>query len=153
MFEGTAGKKVNGPVPHFRHVPPGVPGIEARLPLVFSEGVGKGRIDINTFVAITATNAAKIYGLYPRKGTIAVGSDADITIWDPEKRVTISADMLHEKLDFTPYEGFEVEGWPVKVISRGEVIVDEGEVLAKHGRGGFLPCDRPNLKPAVGDPS
>ncbi|MCE2520733.1 MAG: dihydropyrimidinase [Alphaproteobacteria bacterium] len=152
-FEGTTGKKANGPTPHFRHVPPGVPGIEARLPLVFSEGVGKGRIDINTFVAITATNAARIYGLYPRKGTIAVGSDADITIWDPEKRVTISADMLHENLDYTPYEGFEVEGWPVKVISRGEVIVDEGEVLAEHGRGGFLACDRPDLNPAVGNPS
>ncbi len=152
-FEGTTGKRVNGPTPHFRHVPPGVPGIEARLPLVFSEGVGKGRIDINTFVAVTATNAAKIYGLYPRKGTIAVGSDADIAIWDPDKEVTISVDMLHEKLDFTPYEGFEVKGWPVTVISRGEVIVQDGQVSAELGRGEFLPCDRPNLRPAVGDAS
>ena len=151
MFEGTSGKKIHGPEPHFRHVPPGVPGIEARLPLMFSEGVGKGRIDINTFVAVTATNAAKIYGLYPRKGTIAVGSDADIAIWDPDMRVTISADMLHENLDYTPYEGFEVEGWPVMVISRGEVIVKDGDVLAKPGRGEFLACDRPNLRPATGD--
>ena len=153
MFEDKNGKKIHGSKPHFRHVPPGVPGIEARLPLMFSEGVGKGRIDLNTFVAVTATNAAKIYGLYPRKGTIAVGSDADIAIWDPDKKVTISADMLHENLDYTPYEGFEVEGWPVMVISRGEVIVEDGDVLAKPGRGEFLACDRPNLRPATGDAS
>ena len=153
MFEGANGKKVHGSEPHFRHVPPGVPGIEARLPLMFSEGVGKGRIDINTFVAVTATNAAKIYGLYPRKGTIAVGSDADIAIWDPDKQVTISADMLHENLDYTPYEGFQVEGWPVMVISRGEVIVQDGKVLEKPGRGEFLECARPNPRPATGDAS
>ena len=150
LFEGPDGKKQHGSDPHFRHVPPGVPGIEARLPLMFSEGVGKGRIDLNTFVAVTATNPAKIYGLYPRKGTIAVGADADIAIWDPEKDVTISVDMLHENLDFTPYEGFEVKGWPVAVISRGEIIVRDGVVSAAPGRGRFLPCERPDLTPPVG---
>ena len=150
LFEGATGKQVAGGKPHFRTVPPGVHGIEARLPLMFSEGVGKGRIDLNTFVAVTATNAAKIYGLYPRKGTIAVGADADIAIWDPDKEVTISVDMLHEKLDFTPYEGFEVKGWPVAVISRGEVIVRDGTVSAAPGRGEFLACDRPDLEPPVG---
>ena len=150
LFESANGKKIHGPDPHFRYVPPGVPGIEARLPLLFSEGVGKGRINLNTFVAVTATNAAKIYGLYPRKGTIAVGADADIAIWDPDKEVTISIDMLHEKLDFTPYEGFEVKGWPVVVISRGEVIVRDGAVSAAPGRGEFLACDRPDLEPPVG---
>ena len=142
LFEGPTGKKVRGPEPHFRQVPPGLPGIEARLPLMFSEGVGKGRIDLNTFVAVTATNAAKIYGLYPRKGTIAVGADADIAIWDAAKEVTISSDMLHDNMDFTPYEGISVTGWPVTVISRGEVIVREGAFAAEPGRGEFLPRAR-----------
>ncbi len=153
MFESASGKKAAGADPHFRHVPPGVPGIEARLPLVFSEGVNGGRIDIHRFVAVSATNAARIYGLYPRKGTIAVGSDADLAIWDPGKRVRIGVDMLHESLDYTPYEGFEVEGWPVTVISRGEVVVDGGRVLADCGRGRFLPCGRPDPPPATGGPS
>ena len=150
LFEGSEGKKAHGPDPHFRKVAPGLPGIETRLPLVFSEGVGKGRIGLNTFVAIAATNAAKIYGLYPRKGTIAVGSDADLAIWDPEKEVTISVDMLHDNMDFTPFEGMQVKGWPITVVSRGEVIVRDGEVSAAAGRGEFLPCDRPDLRPAVG---
>ena len=146
LFEGPGGKKLHGPEPHFRHIAPGLPGIETRLPLLFSEGVGKGRIDLNTFVAVTATNAAKIYGLYPRKGTIAVGADADLAIWNPEKQVTITTDGLHDNMDFTPYEGFEVTGWPTTVISRGEVIVRDGAVLARPGRGTFprLRAPRPD---------
>ena len=150
LFEGPGGKKLHGPEPHFRHIAPGLPGIETRLPLLFSEGVGKGRIDLNTFVAVTATNAAKIYGLYPRKGTIAVGAYADLAIWNPEKQVTITTDGLHDNMDFTPYEGFEVTGWPTTVISRGEVIVRDGAVLARPGRGTFLACERPDLTPPVG---
>ena len=152
LFEGDAGKKVGGGEPHFRKVPPGLPGIEVRLPLLFSEGVGKGRIDLNTFVAVTATNAAKIYGLYPRKGSIVVGSDADVAIWDPAREVTISIDMLHDKMDYTPYEGFPVTGWPETVISRGEVIVRDGVMDAQPGRGAFLRCERPDLTPPVGTP-
>jgi dihydropyrimidinase len=151
LFDSAVGKKVaGGDAPHFRQVPPGLPGIEARLPLMFSEGVGKGRIDLNTFVSVTATNAAKIYGLYPRKGTIAVGSDADIAIWDPHKQVTITVDDLHDAMDYTPYEGFEITGWPETVISRGDVIVRDGALNAAPGRGAFLPCDRPDPTPPVG---
>lgn len=151
LFDSAVGKKVaGGDAPHFRQVPPGLPGIEARLPLMFSEGVGKGRIDLNTFVSVTATNAAKIYGLYPRKGTIAVGSDADIAIWDPEKQVTITVDALHDAMDYTPYEGFEITGWPETVISRGDIIVRDGEMNAAPGRGAFLPCNRPDPTPPVG---
>ena len=89
----------------FRWVPNGIPGVETRLPILFSEGVKKGRINLNEFVALTATNHAKTYGLYPKKGTIAVGSDADIAIWDPERKVTISQTLLHDGSDYTPYEG------------------------------------------------
>src|ERR1700751_109255 len=89
----------------FRWVPNGIPGIETRLPILFSEGVSKGRIDLNRFVALSSTNHARTYGLYPRKGTIAVGSDADIAIWDPAREVVISQKILHHGADYTPYEG------------------------------------------------
>ncbi|MGH6717965.1 MAG: dihydropyrimidinase [Alphaproteobacteria bacterium] len=152
-FDAT-GKKKHGPEPHFRHIAPGVPGIETRLPLLFSEGVGKGRIGLETFVALTATNAAKIYGLYPRKGTIAVGADADLAIWDPEREVTIRHADLHDAMDYTPYEGRVVKGWPETVIARGEVVVERGRCTAAPGRGRFLPCERsplarPSPAPAV----
>jgi dihydropyrimidinase len=119
-----------------------VPGIELRLPLLFSEGVGKGRIDLNRFVALAATNAAKIYGLYPRKGTIAVGADADIAIWDPERTVTVTHDLLHDNMDYTPYEGMTLKGWPIVTLSRGEIVWRDGEVHAKPGRGQFLRSER-----------
>ena len=116
------------------------PGIELRLPLLFSEGVGQGRLDLNAFVALTATNHAKLYGLYPRKGTIAVGSDADIAIWDPERETTVTAGMLHDNVGYTPYEGRRLRGWPVTVLSRGRVVVEDGKLLAARGSGAFLPC-------------
>jgi dihydropyrimidinase len=143
LFEGDAGKRAHGPHPHFRHVAPGIPGIETRLPLLFSEGVGKGRIDLNRFVAVTATNAAKLYGLYPRKGTIAVGTDADLVLFDPEREVTLGRAMLHDRMDYTPYEGLKVKGFPVATFSRGEAVWRDGEPRGKPGRGRFLPCDRP----------
>ncbi len=152
QFDSPSGKKASGPEPHFRKVAPGIPGIEARLALVFSEGVSRGRIDISTFVATTATNPAKIYGLYPRKGTIAVGADADITIWDPEIKKTITHDLLHEEVDYTPYEGIEVKGWPIKVFSRGCLIVDDGDYIGEAGHGEFLRRDRSNLEPPHGLP-
>ena len=125
----------------------GVPGIETRLPLLFSEGVRSGRMDLTTFVALTATNPAKMYGLHPRKGTIAIGSDADIAIWDPDKTVTVTYDVLHDKSGYTPYEGRVVTGWPVTVLSRGRVVVQDGALQAERGRGIFIPCAHP--QPAV----
>lgn len=144
-YADPQGKQVAGTDASFRYVPNGVPGIETRLPLLFSEGCNKGRIDLNTFVALTATNPAKLYGLYPRKGTIAVGADADIVIWHPEKAVTITNQMLHHNVDYTPYEGMQIKGFPEIVMSRGEVICDRGQVKAQQGRGQFLPCDLPLL--------
>jgi len=134
----SEGKLRAGPGASFRKVANGVPGLETRLPLLFSEGVIKGRIDLQRFVALTATNNAKFYGLHPRKGTIAVGADADIAIWDPEKRVTIRNEMLHHNVDYTPFEGLEVQGWPETVLSRGEVIVEAGSLQVAPGRGRFL---------------
>lgn len=136
-FDGT-GKKIHGEDAPFTKVPNGIPGLAARLPILFSEGVVKGRIDLATFVAISATNAAKLMGLWPRKGTIAVGSDADLAIWDPERRVTLTNDLMHHGVDYTPYEGMAVTGWPVTTIARGAVAFDDGRILAEAGRGVFL---------------
>jgi dihydropyrimidinase len=119
----------------FRWVPNGIPGVETRLPILFSEGVVKGRISLNDFVALSATNHAKMYGLHPRKGTIAVGADADIAIWDPRREVTIRQDMLHHGADYTPYEGLEVTGWPMTTIVRGKTIVRNGVLVASRGAG------------------
>jgi dihydropyrimidinase len=134
------GKLLKGDKTTFKDTANGVPGIELRVPLLFSEGVGKGRIDLNRFVALTATNHARLYGLYPKKGTIAVGSDADICIWDPDKHVHVSAGMLHDNTGYTPYEGRHVTGWPVTVISRGRIVIEDSELKAERGSGNFLPC-------------
>jgi dihydropyrimidinase len=149
-YADSAGKQAQGREAPFSKIANGVPGLEIRLPMLFSEGVGKGRITLNRFVDVAATKAAKLYGLYPRKGTIAVGSDADIAIWDPEKRVTISHDMLHDNMDYTPYEGREVTGWPVITLSRGETVWRDGEVVGAPGRGAFLPCDLPDAARPLG---
>jgi dihydropyrimidinase len=127
----------------FRWVPNGIPGVATRLPILFSEGVVKGRIDLNSFVAFSATNHAKIYGLYPRKGTIAVGSDADIALWDPKRKVTIRHDLIHDGSDYTPYEGLEVTGWPVLTMVRGRVVVDDGVLVGPKGYGTYLPRNKP----------
>jgi dihydropyrimidinase len=150
-FDGPDGKRVAGAEAPYRKVPNGVPGIETRLPILFSEGVAAGRITLQQFVALTAANPARIYGLAPRKGTIAVGADADLAIWDPERKVTIRNADLHHNVDYTPYEGLQVTGWPVTTLSRGEVVWDGGAVLAEPGRGRFLPCDPPEpAKPRAG---
>jgi dihydropyrimidinase len=151
LFDQT-GKLAAGSKPTFKQVANGVPGLEARLPLLFSEGVGAGRIDLCRFVALAASNAAKLYGLYPRKGTIAVGGDADLAIWDPNLKVTLSADSLHDNMDYTPYEGRVVTGWPVTVINRGRRVVDDGELLVERGSGEFLPCARPEAARPRGTP-
>lgn len=132
------GKLMYGPKISFSKVANGIPGLETRSALLFSEGVMTGRLDLNRFVALNSTNAAKLYGLHPQKGTIAVGADADIAIWDPERKVTITNDMLHHNVDYTPYEGRTLTGWPVTVLSRGQVVCHEGELLGTPGQGQFL---------------
>ncbi|WP_296432557.1 dihydropyrimidinase [Rhizobium sp. UBA1881] len=127
---------------HFRWIPNGIPGVETRLPILFSEGVSKGRIDINRFVALSSTNHAKQYGLYPQKGTIAIGSDADITLWDPLKQVTVTNDILHHGADYTPYEGLEVLGWPVLTMLRGRPIVRDSEIQSSVKQGRYLQRNR-----------
>ena len=126
----------------FNRIANGVPGLEIRLPMLFSAGVGAGRISLNRFVDLCCTRPAKLYGLYPRKGSIAVGGDADIAIWDPERTVTISQDMLHDNLDYTPYEGRVVTGWPVTTLSRGAVVWDDGDGAGRAGPG-RVPALRP----------
>ena len=133
----------------FRWIPNGIPGVETRLPILFSEGVMKGRIDLPRFAALTATNHAKLYGLYPRKGTIAIGSDADLTLWDPRETRTIRNDALHHGADYTPYEGMQVQGWPVTVILRGEIAVDHGQLRLRPGAGRYLARQRSTGRPSI----
>ena len=142
-YDDPEGKQMHGKGAPFNRIANGVPGLEIRMPMLFSAGVGTGRIGLNRFVDLCCTRPAKLYGLYPRKGSIAVGGDADIAIWDPELKVTISQDMLHDNLDYTPYEGRVVTGWPVTTLSRGTVVWDDGAVLGEPGRGQFLRCDLP----------
>jgi dihydropyrimidinase len=108
------------------------------MSLVYDGGVRTGRISLNRFVELTSTSPAKIFGLFPRKGTIAPGSDADIVIFDPEKTTTLGAKTLHMKVDYNPYEGRTVTGVTDTVISRGRVIVDGGRFVGKAGAGAFL---------------
>jgi dihydropyrimidinase len=136
-------KIAGGPNKPFKDVLNGIPGIETRLPLFFSATQNEGRLSVNRFVDITTTTPAKLYGLYPRKGIIAVGSDADLAIWDPQKVVTIRNETLHHAVDHTPYEGMQVRGWPIVTISRGEIVYADGEVHSTAGRGRFLRCKRP----------
>ena len=137
-YDDPAGKLAPHGRTSFRWIPNGIPGVATRLPILFSEGVGKGRIDINRFVALTSINHAKMYGLYPRKGTIAIGSDADIAIWDPQLSRTITHDVLHDGSDYTPYEGMEVSGWPVLTMVRGRIIMRDGTLQGRKGYGDYL---------------
>lgn len=129
----------------FTKIPNGAPGIELRMPLMYSEGVEKGRISLNKYVEITSTNSAKIFGMYPEKGTIAIGSDADIVVLDPNKKVKVSKDILHENVDYTPYEGFEIKGYPVATFSRGELIAENGNFVGEEGRGEFIKRGKPQI--------
>ena len=122
----------------FSKIPNGAPGIETRLMLLWDGGVRTGRIDAHRFVEITSTNPARMFGLWPRKGTVAVGSDGDLVIWDPDKEVTLSARTLHMRVDYNPYEGRVIKGAPAAVLSRGDVIVDHGQFKGGKGRGQFV---------------
>jgi len=151
-YDGDDGKKPGGAEVPFRHIPNGIPGIETRMPLLFSEGVLAGRISIHRFVDLTATQPAKLYGLYPRKGSIAIGADADLVIWD-ERPYTISNDALHHDVDYTPYEGMNLRAWPGLTLSRGEVVWDGQQLLSRPGQGRFLPCALPSIVPTPAAPS
>jgi dihydropyrimidinase len=140
-FDAT-GKLKNGPQANFKQIASGLPGIELRMPLMFDTMVSNGRLGLNAFVELTATGPAKMFGLYPRKGTIAVGADADIAIWDPSRAVQIQASMLHDQTGYTPFEGRTLKGWPETVVLRGRVLVEDGSCREKPGTGVFLPLPR-----------
>lgn len=123
----------------FSKIPNGAPGIETRMSLLYDGGVLPGRISVNRFVEVTSTSPAKIFGLFPKKGTIAPGSDADIVVFDPNRKITLSAKTLHHRVDYTPYEGRVVQGAADVVISRGEIVIKDGTFLGRAGRGNFLP--------------
>ncbi|WP_232717866.1 dihydropyrimidinase [Gordonia metallireducens] len=123
----------------FPNVPPGVPGAEERLMVLYEHGVARGRFDLNRFVDMTSTNPAKTFGLYPRKGTIAPGSDADVVIWDPQADHTISADRHRSRAGYTLYEGMSVSGAPRHVFSRGQQLVRDGELVELYGHGRYQP--------------
>jgi dihydropyrimidinase len=141
-YDDPAGKLIPKGRTSFRWVPNGIPGVETRLPILFSEGVVKGRITLNQFVALSSTNHAKMYGLHPRKGTIAIGSDADIAIWNPTRTARITATDLHHGSDYTPYEGMEITGWPVTTIVRGHTVVRDGELVGDMGHGSHQARER-----------
>ncbi len=122
----------------FTKIPNGGPGVENRLQLIHHHGVNEGRLSMNRFVELVSTTPAKIFGMYPKKGEIAVGSDADIVIWDPAAEHTISASTHHMRVDYSMFEGFRVKGNARTVLSRGEVIVDNGKFFGKPGRGQYL---------------
>jgi dihydropyrimidinase len=122
----------------FSKIPNGGPGVENRMSLIYHHGVAQGRINLNRFVELTSTAAAKIFGLFPKKGTIAVGSDADIVIFDPNREQTISAATHHMRVDYSAYEGWTVKGVTEVVLSRGKVIVENGEWKGRAGAGQFI---------------
>src|SRR5215813_2558995 len=125
----------------FSKIPNGAPGIETRMSLVYDGGVRTGKISLNRFVELTSTSPAKIFGLFPRKGTIAPGSDADLVVFDPEKRQKLGVKTLHMNVDYNPYEGREVTGVTDTVISRGRVVIDGGTFTGRAGAGTFLKRD------------
>ena len=141
-YDDEAGKLTPKGRTSFRWVPNGIPGVETRLPILFSEGVGKGRISLNQFVAFTATNHAKTYGL-KGKGSIAIGYDADIALWDPNKTAKISQSGLHHGSDYTPYEGIEITGWPVATMLRGKFVVRDGQLVGAKGSGRYVTRGKP----------
>jgi dihydropyrimidinase len=122
----------------FRKIPFGLPGVETMFPLIYTEGVGKQRFSINHLIGLASTNPAKLFGMYPQKGTIAVGSDADLVIFDPNKKVTLHAEDLQTNCDWSPFEGWQLKGYPNTTIARGKVVVSERKFVGECGHGQFL---------------
>jgi len=144
-FQGQPKQKELG-IGDFSKIPNGAPGVETRMYLTYDGGVVQNRITLNRWVEVTSTTPAKLMGMFPKKGTIAVGSDADIVVWDPRATHTISAKTHHMRVDYNPYEGRKVKGKPVVVMSRGEVIVEKDKFLGKKGRGRFIKRGSPILQ-------
>ncbi|MEE8355920.1 MAG: dihydropyrimidinase [Anaerolineales bacterium] len=148
FYDGTTaidyeGKKVKIPGKElgkndFTKIPNGLPGVADRMPILWTAGVVKGLITPNQFVSFTSTNAAKIFGLYPRKGALLPGSDADLVIWDPDKKLKYGVEVAHQRTDYNLYEDWELQGYPEQVFLRGECIVKGEEWLGKRGQGEFL---------------
>jgi dihydropyrimidinase len=143
IYEGKSvaipGKELG--VHNFTKIPNGLPGVEDRLPVIWTTGVGSGKLTSSQFVALTSTNPAKIFGLYPRKGALLPGSDADIVLWDPKKKVKSGVAHSHQRTDYNLYEGWDLTGYPEKVFLRGELIVDGEKWLGKMGEGKFIKRD------------
>ncbi len=137
-------KKLSG-LGNFTRCPGGIPGVEARMPLMFSEGFIRGRLSLAEVVWSCCTNPARVFGMYPQKGVLMPGSDADMVLFDPDIEKTLSKTMLHENVDYTPYEGIHLNGAPVMTISRGEVVAKDGEFVGKAGRGNFIKRSLPML--------
>jgi dihydropyrimidinase len=140
MKEGSHGLPIQKELgkDDFSKIPNGAPGVETRLMLLYDGGVRGGRIPLQRFVQLVSTAPAKLFGLFPKKGTIAIGSDADLVLFDPNATTTLSYKTLHMRVDYNPYEGRKVTGVPKTVVSRGEVIVEGGKFVGKAGRGRFL---------------
>jgi dihydropyrimidinase len=144
-FDET-GKLPKGERTTFKDMANGVPGLELRMPLLFSEGVLTGRMDIHQFVRLTASNHADLYGLSPRKGRIAIGADADLAVWNPDRETRITHADLHDRVGYTPYEGRVIKGWPEVVVSRGRVVVENNVLHAERGSGEYLRRGAPRFE-------
>ncbi|MDB4220075.1 dihydropyrimidinase [bacterium] len=143
-FDET-GKLAKGSNAPFQQIANGMPGIAMRLPLLFSEGVNKGRITLQKFVELSSTNAARTYGMLPKKGSISIGADADLAIWDPELTRIVTVEDQHDAMDYTPFLDMEVKGWPVSVISRGSAVILNGKLVGDHSHGKFTPREKIDL--------
>ena len=122
----------------FRKIPFGMPGVETMVPLMYTEGVGKRGFSVNQLVSLVSTNPAKLFGMYPKKGTIAIGSDADLVVFDPDKKVTLKAENLQTNCDWSPFEGWNLVGYPAVTISKGKVVAEDGKFVGEIGHGSFL---------------
>jgi dihydropyrimidinase len=149
----ASGKLVAGANPTFKQIPNGLPGVEMRLPLMFDGAVSQGRLGLERFVEITSAAPAKLYGLYPKKGVLAAGSDADITIWNAQKTVRVTNSLLHDRTGYTPYEGITVKGWPETVLSRGRIAVRDGKLHVAAGSGRFLARNAGDAAKPLGKPA
>ena len=119
---------------------PGVENLQLLMPMLYSEGVRGGRVTLRRFIELTSSNAARLFGLYPRKGALAIGSDADVVIFDPRLQRTVAASMLHSNADYSAYEGWSVTGWPVVTLRRGQIVFRDNQVLGQPGSGQVLAC-------------
>ncbi|WP_269465140.1 amidohydrolase family protein [Agarivorans gilvus] len=122
----------------FTRCPNGIPGVELRMPLLFSEGVMKGRLSLSQFVSLTSYQPAKLFGLYPQKGCLELGADADLVIFDPQQSVSINDDTTHDACDYSPYSGLSCQGWPVMTFSRGALVSLNGQFTGQEGAGRFI---------------